>query len=219
MPHALRVLTIVAAAFAMLLPVAARAQDPDVQALVDRTLFASVDLAVRKRAAERRQVEARAQALEQQGHQQALLLQEQAVTLQRLAGELERLRDEREVIELADKFDAAAAAEDWTSVRAFLAEVISAELLSPARSVLADALVSEWSRAPAPGGVPLRLRSNQRVQLDNNRAVLTFDGELRGRLDRQNRRTPYQKGVYEYHFSRSADGWKIDALRFRVRPS
>lgn len=196
------------------MPLAIAAQDfPDAQSLSNRVLFAREDVAAARRLAERRRIE----ELGARAAQQAVLLQAQARSVRQLGDELRTLKDERELIELANSFDAAMAAERWTAVRSLLAADVAIDLGLPpgaaAATVTADALVSTLSQALVRGG--LLPRSNQRVGFAADHATVSSEGYAWGRPGRSPQVLEQQFGRYEYRYLRTAGGWKIDGLAFR----
>lgn len=202
----------------MLMASSARAQDLlDVQSTVSDTLFTARAIADREERAERRRIEARAQAMAQRTQQQAMILQEQAVTLKNLSGEVQELRDERQLIELASAFDAAIASSRWALARSFLSDVVTVELPNrsepSAQAVSADAFISDLARSPASGGV--LPRSNQRVRIEADRAVLSSNGYAWPAASGRKVPPSQRLGEYEYRFQRTGEGWRIEGLSFR----
>lgn len=196
------------------MPLAAAGQDfPDAQSLSNRVLFAREDVAAARRVAERRRIE----ELDARATQQAVLLQEQARSVRELGGELRTLKDERELIELANSFDAALATGRWAAARSLLAAEVAVDLGrppgAPVSTVAADALVSTLSQTLVRGGV--LPRSNQRIGFDADHATVSSEGYAWGPPGRSPQVLEQQFGRYEYRYLRTAEGWKIDGLAFR----
>lgn len=204
----------IAALIGVALATSAPAQDfPDVQRLANRVLFAREEMNQRQRDAEKRRVD----ELDRRAQEQALLLQQQAASVRQLGSELQSIRDERQIIDVVDSFESALAAGRSPLARALLSTSVTVDLaqLNAAGGVpmTADALIPELSALAAAGGVSPR--SNQHVRVDGDRATLTADGFAWGHADRSGKALDSHAGQYEYGFQRTADGWRIDAVRFR----
>lgn len=221
MRHALNVRAWMMLPLAVALTGGARAQNMfEVQETVGDVLSARRDATFREGVLRRRRAEAQAQAVEQRIRRQDLALQEQASELQALRGELQALRDERQLTAQAEAFDAAVAARDWSLARSYVAPVVTVDLpggMEPGpRTITVDALIAGWAASSARSAVAVRARTAPRVRIQGDTAVLTSTGYASDLPGAPARPSSRQAGDYEHRFTRSAEGWKIDALSFRA---
>lgn len=189
---------------------------PDVQTMANRVLFAAQDAARDRRVAEQRRVDELAARAERQEAQ----LQAQATSVQQLGDELRLIRDERQLIDLADAFDAAIVARRWSLARSVLADILTIDLGGQAEAdptiLSADDFVARLTTgATGSGMLP---RSNQHAQIDGDRAVLTSNGYAWSNAGALRAGRVVRPGQYEYRFERSPTGWKINGLIFRLTP-
>ena len=202
------------AMFGLTIATGAEAQDfADVQVMANRVLLSNEDAVQQRRLAEQRRVN----ELDQRAREQGVLLQQQAVSVQQLGGELEQIRDERQLIDLASAFDAAVLAGHGPLARSLLAETVTVELVGrPGVSAEAIAASDFVDRLSAARGRILP-RSDQRVRVEGEHAVLTSVGYAWSRQGREAQTLDRSLGQYEYGFTRMPDGWKIDRIIFRQK--
>ncbi len=213
MMHYLKIGARATIAVGIFLTSAAQAQEfQDVQRLSNTVLFAAEDVAAQKREAEARRIE----ALDQRSQEQDLLLKKQNASLQRLGGELQAVRDERQLIELAAGFDASLAAGQWSSARSFLAEAISADLGGSGDALASVTPSDSFISGLANSSVRITVlpRFNQQVRIDADRGILTANGLPWRSTARSASPLSERVGKYEYRFTRTSTGWKIDGLAF-----
>lgn len=189
---------------------------PDVQTMANRVLFAAQDAARDRRVAEQRRVDELAARAERQEAQ----LQAQATSVQQLGDELRLIRDERQLIDLADAFDAAIVARRWSLARSVLADILTIDLGGQPEAeptiLSADDFVARLTTgAMGSGMLP---RSNQHAQIDGDRAVLASNGYAWSDAGSLRAGRVVHPGQYEYRFKRSPTGWKINGLIFRLTP-
>lgn len=191
----------------------AEAQDfPDVQVFTNRVLFAKQAADQREREAERRRVE----ELGQRTEQQAAMLQTQADAVRQLDGELRQIRGERQILDIAQTFDAAIVARRFLLVRPLLTATVTVDLgggASFSGTLSADDFVARLPALTAGSGI--LPRSNQRVQINGSHATLTSDGYAWNRPVRSRDALDRYAGKYEYGFEQAPDGWKLVELSFQ----
>lgn len=202
----------------LLSPSAARPQEfTQVQSLTSRLLFAKEDQAALQRQAERRRIE----ELDQRAQRQAALLEQQAASVQQLGVQLQVIRDEKALVDLAEAFDAAVLAGRASDARMLLADDVIIRLADAPTALdlsqAADAFIAGPTLASAAGAV--LPRSNQRVRIDGDRAVLTSDGYTWGRPRSAGPNLDRRSGRWEYSFVRSAGRWKIERISFVRSPA
>lgn len=213
-----RIVTSCLTAGIIMSPVLADGQDfPDVQRITNKVLFAGRDAAERKQAAERLRVE----ELDRRTRQQTEQLQEQAVTVHQLSQDLTRIQDERQLLGIAQEFDAAIAAGRWSQARSFLTEVVTIDLgpqgVAPQGTIEAGAFLASLQRYLKSGSV--LPRSGQQAQIQGDKAVLTSQGYGWVQATERKTRSEQQFGTFKYTLGRSQEGWKIDGVMFSVASS
>ena len=189
------------------------AQDfADVQVMANRVLLSNENAAQQRRLAEQRRV----QELDQRARQQEVFLQQQSVTVQQLGGELQKIKNERQLIDLASGFEAAVLAGRGALVRPLLADIVTVELSgqsgAPTETMAASDFVDRLS-AVRGGVLP---RSNQRVRVEGDHAVLRSAGYAWNQQGHSAKALDRLSGEYEYGFRRMSDDWKIDRIVFRL---
>ncbi|MEM8824903.1 MAG: nuclear transport factor 2 family protein [Pseudomonadota bacterium] len=138
---------------------------------------------------------------------------------------VETLIDHAEMIRIADALDAAVDAKDWTAARALFTETIDVDFTSlvggePA-TIPADGLIAGWSSNLAGEKDSFHLRGNHRITFDGpDDALMHSHGYAwnrmpSGALPENGGEELWEVwGTYEHGFTRTEDGWRINAMTF-----
>ena len=126
--------------------------------------------------------------------------------------------DERAIIAVAARLDAALDAKDWESVRALFLDEITVHLAGepePAK-MAADELVALWQADLHPRKASFHLRGGEIVVFDGaDSAVLSSKALVRRRVDGvPGDDTHEERSDHRYELDRTEDGWRI--RRFAV---
>ncbi|MEM1265144.1 MAG: nuclear transport factor 2 family protein [Pseudomonadota bacterium] len=137
----------------------------------------------------------------------------------------ETLVDHANMIRIADAIDAAVDAKDWTLARSFFAEDLRVDFTSliggaPA-TIPADALIEGWSANLTAEKTSFHLRGNHRITFTSDDAAImvshgyAWNRMERGALPENGGEALWEVwGTYEHGFTRTEDGWRVDAMSF-----
>ncbi|MCV3273347.1 nuclear transport factor 2 family protein [Roseobacter sinensis] len=130
-----------------------------------------------------------------------------------------------EMIRIADAIDAAVDAKDWALARSFFTDEIRIDFTSLAggapATIPADALIDGWSANLTAEKASFHLRGNHRITFESeDAATMVSHGYAWNRMDRgalpENGGDALWEvwGTYEHSFTRTEDGWRVDAMSF-----
>ncbi len=137
----------------------------------------------------------------------------------------ETMVDRAEMIRIADALDAAVDAKDWGTARAFFMNEITVDFTSlvggePA-VIPADGLIAGWSGNLTAEKTSFHLRGNHAVTFNGpDDAEMFSHGYAWNRLERGAEKANGGNalwevwGTYEHGFTRTEDGWRINAMTF-----
>lgn len=137
----------------------------------------------------------------------------------------ETLVDHAEMVRIADAIDAAVDAKDWALARSFFTDEIRVDFTSLAggepATIPADGLIEGWSSNLTAEKASFHLRGNHRITFDGaDAATMVSHGYAWNRMDRgalpENGGEALWEvwGTYEHGFTRTEDGWRVDAMSF-----
>ena len=194
------------------------AQDfADVQRMSNQVLFVERAAAAERHAAEQRRVK----ALDRRTEAQSALIEQQASAVQQLGSDLQALREEGQVSQIVQSFDAAIATSQWRLARSLLVDTVSVDLpgqaLARSASAPADQLIAFLRQSLSAGGV--LPRSAQVAHVIADRATLTSSGFAWRTVGRPRRADEGDFGQFVYSLAKTLDSWKIDGVRFRSAAS
>ncbi len=134
-------------------------------------------------------------------------------------GTIERLLDERAIIALADRLDAAVDRKDWDAARAAFAPTIEVDLSAaggPTGRMPSDELIGMWETNLFEEKTSFHLRGNHIVAFEGaNQARLTSSAYAWNRLDGLPGGALWEVwGQYDYEVERSDAGWVITDFTF-----
>lgn len=130
--------------------------------------------------------------------------------------------DESEVREVVEAFPRLADGRDWAGLRALFADEVDLDYTSvaggePAR-VTAEDLVAGWKTGLERYKQTKHNFSPPDVTLEGDVATATFTGQATHVRDVDGKETRWScGGDYEYKLSRTPQGWKVSAARFRMK--
>ncbi|WP_425092339.1 nuclear transport factor 2 family protein [Tropicimonas sp. S265A] len=137
----------------------------------------------------------------------------------------ETLVDRAQLIHIADSLDAAVDAKAWAEARSYFTDQIDVDFTSliggaPA-SIPADALIAGWSGNLTEEKPSFHLRGNHRITFDTaDTAIMQSHGYAWNRMEAgahpENGGEALWEvwGTYTHEFTRTEDGWRIDAMTF-----
>ncbi|MEM8572630.1 MAG: nuclear transport factor 2 family protein [Pseudomonadota bacterium] len=139
----------------------------------------------------------------------------------------ETLVDRAEMIRIADAIDSAVDAKTWDLARSYFSEEIRVDFTSlvggePA-TIPADALIAGWAGNLTDEKTSFHLRGNHAITFDGTDAAMlhshgyAWNRMERGALPENGGDALWEVwGTYTHGFTRTADGWKVNAMTFNA---
>jgi hypothetical protein len=132
--------------------------------------------------------------------------------------EVQRVVDEAELKRIANAIDDAVDRKDWVAARSFFTDQIDADfstLGGTPSKIPADELIANWKAALPPLKSSFHQRGEATVTFKGDTAVMVSRGYAWNKLDTRAEDNLWEVwGVYEHHFVRTAQGWKVSGFTF-----
>ncbi|TFL16353.1 nuclear transport factor 2 family protein [Jannaschia formosa] len=137
----------------------------------------------------------------------------------------DNLVDNAEMVRIADAIDGAVDAKDWALARSFFTDEIFVDFTSLAggepATIPADGLIAGWQSNLTAEKTSFHLRGNHRITFEGEDAAImvshgyAWNRMERGALSENGGEALWEVwGTYEHGFSRTEDGWRVDAMSF-----